>query len=85
MSSASLHSTRLGVTHSRFSLPSVSAPSEDEEDDSESDFPLDMEGAFDVSFTARVCRRVTGSPHPSGSPADCNLKPLDYSRLALAD
>ena len=28
---------------------------------------------------------VTASPHPSGSPADFNLKPLNYSGLAPAD
>jgi hypothetical protein len=69
--------------YSRFSLRSSSEPSEEEEDASEPDSLLDMNGAFAVGFTGTV--RVTGGPHPSRLPKDCNLKPLDYGGLAPAD
>ncbi len=75
--------TVLGTTDSCFLLQSVSKPSEEEDDNSESDPPLDVESVFDVGFTGRV--RVMGRQHPSGSPVDCKLKPLDYSAFASAD
>jgi hypothetical protein len=61
----------------------VSDTSAAEEEDSEPDSLLDIDGALDVGFTGSL--RVTAGPRSSGSPADYNLKPLDYSGLAPAD
>ncbi len=69
----------LGITKSRGVLSSLSESSDDEEDESEPDSLLDIDGAFDVGFTGRV--RVTGSPFPSGLSEDSKFKPLDYSGL----
>ncbi len=54
MSSESVGTTGLGITKSLFSLPSVSEPSEEEEDESEPDSLLDIDGAFDAGFTGRL-------------------------------
>ncbi len=83
--SESLGITGLGTTKPRFSLRSLSDSSDEEEDASEPDLLLDMNGAFAVGFTGTVTVRVTGGPHPSRLPANCNLKPLDYNGLAPAD
>jgi hypothetical protein len=56
-------------------------PQEKLEDDSEFDSLLGIDGAFDIGFFGRV-RVVTGGQHHSLSPADCNLKPLNYSGVA---
>jgi hypothetical protein len=38
-----------------------------------------------VTIVARFLCAVTGGQHPSGLPADYNLKPLNYCGLASAD